>query len=44
MSLVSMKASFVISQGVTSGAESEADIAGVSRVLDMPGLNVLIQV
>ena len=39
-----MKASFVISQGVSSGAELKADVTAVSRVLDMARLNVFVQV
>ena len=39
-----MKAGFVISQGVSSGAELKADVTAVSRVLDMARLNVFVQV
>ena len=39
-----MKASFVVSEGISSGAKFEADITIVARVLDMTRLNVFVQV
>ena len=42
--LVFMKASFVVSEGISSGAKFETDITIVTRVLDMARLNVFVQV
>ena len=39
-----MKASFVVSEGISSGAKFEADIAIVAGVLYMARLNVFVQV
>ena len=40
--LVFMKASFVVSEGISSGAEFETDITIVTGMLDMARLNVFV--
>ena len=42
--LIFMQTSFVVSEGISSGAKFEADIPIVARVLDMARLNVFVQV
>ena len=39
-----MQTSFVVSEGISSGAKFKTDITIVTRVLDMARLNVFVQV